>query len=220
MKCFFLSARALPGADTRIIRRLFQAAAFLGVLALLGCNTPRFQPVNLGQAKNKTPSLVLREGDVVRVSFPGAPKLNTAPQAIRRDGRISLPLVGEVTAAGKTPAQLESELTKLYASQLVVKAVTVNVESATFSVYVTGAVLKPGRVDSNRPITALEAIMEAGGFDYSKANLKAVTVTRTAGERVEHFTLDLKRVLTGQDSEPFYLKPSDIVFVPERFVWF
>jgi protein involved in polysaccharide export with SLBB domain len=85
---------------------------------------------------------------------------------------------------------------------------------------VTGAVLRPGKIMSNRPITALEAIMEAGGVDYAKANLKAVTVTRLEGGQFKTYTLNLKLVLDGQQTKPFYLKPSDIVKVPERFSWF
>ena len=129
-------------------------------------------------------------------------------------------MIGHVAAAGKTVEGLEQTLTNLYSSQLVMKEVNVTVESSIFSVYVTGAVLRPGRIDANRPVTALEAIMEAGGFDYNRSNMKEVTVTRTIQGHVQHFTLNLKRVLEGKDSETFYLKPSDIVYVPERFTWF
>ena|ERR1035438_774481 len=57
-------------------------------------------------------SLILREGDTVRIAFPGSGNLNTIQQ-IRRDGRISLPLVGDFKAAGMTPSNLEKELVKL-----------------------------------------------------------------------------------------------------------
>jgi len=81
-------------------------------------------------------------------------------------------------------------------------------------------VLRPGKILSDRPITVLEAIMEAGGFDYSKANLKSVRIVRHEGNEVRNFKVNLKLPLEGKRSEPFYLKPSDIVFVPERFTWF
>jgi polysaccharide biosynthesis/export protein len=106
--------------------------------------------------------IILREGDVVRITFPGAPTLN-ATQLIRRDGKITLPLLGEITAAGKTTQGLEAELIELYSPQIITKEVTVAVESSAFEVYVTGAVLRPGKVISSRPLTALEALMEAGG---------------------------------------------------------
>ena len=69
-------------------------------------------------------------------------------------------------------------------------------------------------------MTALEAIMEAGGFDYAKANQKEVMIIRHENGQIEHFKLNLKKVMDGQQSEPFNLKPFDIVKVPERFAWF
>ena len=164
-------------------------------------------------------SLVLREGDAVRITFPGAPNLN-ALQPIRRDGKISLQLVGEVQAAGKTPSALEKELIDLYGPQLQVKEISVNIESSAFPVYVTGAVLRPGKILSDRPMNALEAIMEAGGFDYTKANLKTVRVIRNNDGRIEHYQLNLREVINGKKSDMFDLKPSDIIYVPERFTWF
>src|SRR5262249_7552896 len=113
------------------------------LLSLTGCQTtPRFS--NLDENKGKAPApIVLREGDSVRISFPGAPNLNTVQQ-IKRDGRIGLQLVGEVQAAGLTANQLEKELLKLYGPQLQTKEVSVAVENSSLVVYVTGAVLRPG----------------------------------------------------------------------------
>jgi polysaccharide export outer membrane protein len=196
------------------------AVALIGLCGIIGCTTPSYQDPSMGGATQKPEPVLLREGDVVAITFPGAPNLNGPPQQIRRDGKITLPSIGEVTAAGKTVERLQQTLITLYSGQLVMKEINVTVESSIFSVYVTGSVLKPGRIDANRPITALEAIMEAGGFDYNKSNMKEVTVTRTTKGHVEHFSLNLKRVLEGKDSGTFYLKPSDIVFVPERFTWF
>lgn len=163
--------------------------------------------------------MALREGDTVKVTFTAAPNMDTT-QLIRRDGKIELPLVGEVMAAGKTTTDLEKEVIQLYAPQLNSKEITVTLESASFPVFVTGCVLKPGKILSDHPINALEAIMEAGGFDYDKANLKAVRVIRHDGAEVDHFTLNLKGVLAGENKETFPLRPSDIVYVPERFTWF
>jgi polysaccharide biosynthesis/export protein len=188
------------------------------LVSLAGCQTPQFADLTEPNA-GKREAIVLREGDAVRITFPGAPNLNTTQQ-IGRDGRISLQLVGEFKAAGLTLADMEKELLKLYGPQLQTKEVTVAVESSAFPVYVTGAVLRPGKITSDRPMTAMEAIMEAGGFDYAKANLKAVRVIRHENGRTEHHTLNLKGVLQGDESEQFDLKPSDIIYVPERFSWF
>jgi len=63
--------------------------------------------------------------------------------------------------------------------------------------------------------------MEAGGPDYAKANLKAVVVIRQEADGKTHnYTVNLKSVMEGKQVEPFFLKPSDIVYVPERFAWF
>jgi len=164
--------------------------------------------------------LTLREGDTLRITFPGSPNLNTSQQ-IRRDGKISLPLVGEVKVVGMTPVELEKQLVKLYEPQLVTKEVNVMLESSAYFVFVTGAVSRPGRIVFDRPISALEAVIDAG-VDYSKANLKKVTVIRRqAGHEAHFYHLNLKReLLQGLSSEPFYLQPFDIVFVKERFSWF
>ncbi len=194
-------------------------ALWLLVLAT-GCQTQAPQP-SAGKEQTTTPAqiVLLREGDVLKISFSGSPSLDTTQQ-IRRDGKITLPLVGEVPAAGMTTEALQQNLVKLYAPQLSSTLITVMVASSTFPVFVTGSVIRPGKIMSDHPITALDAIMEAGGFDYTKANLKAVRVIRHEGDRVENYTLNLKLVLDGKESKSFYLQPSDIVFVPERFSWF
>ncbi len=218
--------RDLDPANRTLILAILATVVLVILLGTTACQSSRdgsFADFQAQQAaaragSNAPTSLVLREGDQVTVSFPGAPTLNSGAQTIRRDGVITLPLVGEVTAAGKTPAQLEQELVKRYGDQLQTKEVNVAVVSA-LPIYVTGAVLRPGKISSDRPITALQAIMEVG-IDYTKANLKAVRVVRNEGGKTEHHILNLKRVLRGTDSDQFMLKPADIVYVPERFSWF
>jgi polysaccharide export outer membrane protein len=139
---------------------------------------------------------------------------------IGRDGKINLPLIGDVDAVGLTTAELEKKLVDLYAPQLSSKQITVQVQSSSFPFYVTGMVLHPGKILTDHPITALEAVMEAGGFDYSKADLKDVTVIRRENGIMKNYKLNLKAVLDGRQSDPFYLKPDDIVYVPERFNMF
>lgn len=164
-------------------------------------------------------TMILREGNVVTISFPGSASLDTTQQ-IRKDGKIVMPLIGELTAAGKSPVDLQDELIKLYAPQVATKQVIVTVQSSSFPIYVTGAVLHPGKVMSDHPISALEAIMEAGGVDYNKADLTAVVIIRQGKSGTTTHTLNLKKVMKGTPGEPFYLEPSDIVRVPEKFSWF
>lgn len=203
-------------------RALLFIAAALTALLQFGCQNVSADPAlppGAIPAAPATESVTIREADVVRVTFPGAHDLDTTQQ-VRRDGKLALPLVGEVTALGLTPAELEKSLLALYAPQLVSKELTVTLVSSNFVIFVTGAVRQPGKLQSDRPITALEAVMEAGGFDFAKANPKAVVVVRREENRLRRFTLDLKQVLDGQQNEPFFLRPSDIVYVPEKFSWF
>ena len=190
--------------------------------------TPGSQPHNLPAsmtnaiaepATNTSQSIILRKNDVLKIVFPGAANLNTV-LPIRRDGKITLQLVGELTAAGLTPTQLQEEILKRYANQLLTKEVSVSVESSTFPVFVTGAVMRPGKILVDRSLNVLEAVMEAGGFDHSKANTKKVLVIRNENGVIKNFTVNLKKALDGNASELFGVKPSDIIYVPERFQWF
>jgi protein involved in polysaccharide export with SLBB domain len=94
------------------------------------------------------------------------------------------------------------------------------VQSSSFPVFVNGAVIHPGKILSDHPITALEAVMEAGGFDYTTADTRDVKITRNENGLYKSYKLNLQRVLDGKDNTPFYLKPSDIIYVPQRFELF
>lgn len=199
------------------------AALLLAVLfAITGCQTDQFTNQPTGAAVSSGPvqtnSVLLREGDTVHIAFPSSSSFDTTEQ-IRVDGKIMMPLVGEVTAAGKTPMDLQNDLIKLYEPQLNTKQVVVTLQNASFQVYVTGAVVRPGPVAANHPITALDAVMEAGGFG-PQANLKAVVVIRQGKNGSAKYAVDLNKVMQGGEAKPFYLNPSDIVQVPEKFTWF
>jgi polysaccharide biosynthesis/export protein len=209
-----------------LARAVFCALAVLTAVA--GCQTTPPPPtapaaaVAAGSSStNSGKSLVLQEGDTVKIDFPGSPTLDTV-QAIRRDGKITLELIGEYDAAGKTPAAMEADLKKLYGSQLLNSEVSVTVQSSAFAVYVMGAVDRPGKIISERPLTPLEALIEAGISD-SKSNLKAVQIIRTdAAGHTEKFKINLYKVLHSETGQmpPFALKPYDIINVPERFSFF
>ncbi|HZF01294.1 MAG TPA: polysaccharide biosynthesis/export family protein [Methylomirabilota bacterium] len=221
-----------------------------GAFMLAGCETSKFYDASQQPASGQTPPyaspkrtvstpapsdnfsfqypttdspnsqmIILHEGDIVKISFPASQNLD-ATQQIRLDGKVSLPLVGDVQASGLTPAQLQQNLIKLYAPQISSSEINVSVESSSFPVFVTGCVLRPGKVLSNQPMTALEAIMEAGGFDYARANLKNIHIVRHEKSSSQSYVLDLKTVLSGDQKDDFFLKPDDIIYVPEKFSWF
>jgi polysaccharide export outer membrane protein len=81
---------------------------------------------------------------VVKDAFPGSANLDSTQQ-IWRDGKVALPLVGEVGAAGLTPEELQQKLVGIYGTQITTKEVTVAVRSSAFMVFVTGSVIHPGK---------------------------------------------------------------------------
>ena len=189
----------------------------LGATLFSGCETTTPHSTPTAVVDETHAEIILRAGDGIKVSFPGSSNLDTA-QPIRRDGKIVMPLVGEVEAAGLTPDALQTKLIKLYKDQISSSEVLVTLESSSFPVFITGSVIHPGKIQSDHPITALEAVMEAGGPDFNTANMKAVKVSRMEKGEMKSYKLDLKSMLDGSNNvKPFYLKPNDIVFVPERF---
>ncbi|MGE4181299.1 MAG: polysaccharide biosynthesis/export family protein [Limisphaerales bacterium] len=159
-------------------------------------------------------------GDTLRITFPGATSMNSA-QAVQPNGTIALPLGGSLEVRGKTTAEIEKALLDLYGNQLVIKEVTVGLESAGFPVLVSGAVLKPGRVQSTRSMTVLEAIVEAGGFIEGRADMKHVAVVRLDKDGTTRtLVVNLKDALSGKSTEALFVRPSDVINVPERFSFY
>jgi len=160
-------------------------------------------------------TVTLNSGDVVKVSFAGSPEFDHA-QKVRADGRISLPLIGEVNAVGKSPGELQQELANHYRSQLQNNNVLVTLETTSAQAYVTGAVMKPGKVVIDHPMTVLEAVMEAGGFDPDFANTRKVVVLRNEYGRQTSQVVNLSPALKGKPYPPIYVKPRDLIYVPQR----
>ena len=104
---------SLDNAGSRAFRFpiLMMAVAGLGILlAATGCQTPRPSANELPTNSPDQPqSTVLREGDVLKISFPSAPNLDTTPR-VGMDGKITLKLVGDVKAAGLTRDELKKEI--------------------------------------------------------------------------------------------------------------
>jgi polysaccharide export outer membrane protein len=157
----------------------------------------------------------LAEGDVVTISFQYSTNFDVV-QKIALDGMLNLETVGPVKAAGRTVVELQTELARLYKPQVKDDVVTVKIIASSDSVYLSGAVIRPGKIPMERPMTAIEAIMEAGGFDPNRANLSDVIVLRLEQGKQKSYILNLKRAIRGQDEQPFYLKPFDIVHVPTK----
>jgi len=194
--------------------RPFIAGVLLGHILLLGCQSKQSNPQAPQTKAAGPPRITLEPGDVVEVKFFYTPELNEN-QEVRPDGKIALQLIGEVEAQGKTPSELRDELLERYSPHLKTPEIAVVVRSLyNRRVFVGGQVIAPGIVQMPGKITALEAIMQAGGFDMREAELKNVIVIRYRNEKRLTYQLNLKPTTEGDSTEPFFLEPKDIVYVP------
>lgn len=198
----------------RCASALAAAMAVLASLFNVGCQSVEPYP---NEAKIPSRTVLLAPGDIVRLTFAGAPEWSQA-QTIRADGKLSLPQVGEVRAAGKTVPQFQSQLEGLYASELTNSDILVTLENGVMSVYVSGAVNKPGKLSFNRPTTVLQAIAEAGGTTMF-ASLKRVRLLRLEQGQHHVHTLDLRSAMKGTiqppATGPFYIRDGDVISVPQ-----
>lgn len=143
---------------------------------------------------------------------------------VRPDGMISVPLVGDVLAGGRTPTAVAAEITeklKEYIRNPNVTVIVTELNSHEFlsRVRVTGAVATPGSMAHRQGMTVLDAVLEVGGVNEF-ANADKTKVYRKAGgkEEPEVISVQLGRILKKGDlSTNIDLRPGDIVTVPERF---
>jgi len=152
-------------------------------------------------------------GDKLRIEVYKDAQLSQSVQ-VRPDGKITLPLIGDLDANGATPLELRETIAKSLKEYITNPTVTVIVVEALASkVYVMGEVTRPGTMELHGPTTILQALAMAGGFKEF-ANTKDVKVLRPkSGNGVETLRFNYKEMLNG-DAKPFYLRSGDTVVVP------
>ncbi len=195
----------------------------LGLAALIagtGCIPPG---ANLPQIPTDEPTatntLTLHEGDAIQVTFPNNPEWS-GPQTIRADGKITVQN-SEVKVSGLTPENAGTAILAAVGQNLKLKQVNVTVQSSAFILYVTGAVGRPGKLISDRPLTVLEAVTDSG-IDSTRSNLKEIEIIRAYpnGDYKYKF-INLDEILypsgKGPVGKPFTLKPYDTIVVKEKF---
>ena len=148
--------------------------------------------------------------DVVQVWVWKEPDLSTTAM-VRPDGKISLPLIGELEAKGKTAKQLQQEVGQRLETYLSQPVVTVIVKEVNYpKISVLGQVHKPDVYKIRQNMTVLDAIAMAGGFtDY--ANRGKVIVLRKNPAPPHEYKLDLKH--PDEESMQFFLQPFDTIYV-------
>jgi protein involved in polysaccharide export with SLBB domain len=204
-----MDARNMTTLGVAILATLF--------LALTGgCSSPAKKTTEMALAPAEP--VVISAGDVLEIRFVYATQFNES-QAVRSDGKLDLAMVGEVQAEGKTPPELSRELIALYSDKLKYPDLTVIMRSeANSQVYVGGEVRSPGLIRVRNRLTALEAVMRAGGFDPKTAAMSSVIVVRHKGDERYGCKLDLTDELGGKAGKVFWLQPGDIVWVPRTII--
>lgn len=161
------------------------------------------------------PTYVIGNDDLLSISVWKEPDL-TKQVPVRSDGKISLPLVGEVQAAGQTPPELEQEIaTKLknYITDPQVTVIVQQINSQKFNIL--GQVNKPGSYPLTARTTIVDAIATAGGFrDFAKKKSLYVLREKPGGGQ-SRIPFNYDKFIKGNDpSQNVQLKPHDTVVVP------
>ena len=134
---------------------------------------------------------------------------------VRPDGKISLPLVGEVYVIGLTPVELQKLLTEKLGPFVTIPQVTVTVrEIRSRKVYVTGQVYHPGAMEINSTTTVYQILAEAGGLrDF--ANRKKIYVLRKVGGKEVRIPFNYNAFVKGRsNAQDIVLQPGDSIVVP------
>jgi polysaccharide biosynthesis/export protein len=176
---------------------------------------PRVAPVvRTANAVDMTKEYLIGPEDVLDITvWKNCPDLcRTVP--VRPDGKLSLPLVNDVQAAGMTPMDLRQHLTDQLAEYIPSPEVSVIVrEVHNFKVAVVGAVKMPGRYEMKSPMTVLEAIALAQGLsDF--ASRDRIVVLREVNGKTTEIPFNYRKIGDNGSQQNFFLRPGDIVVVP------
>ena len=203
--------------------KLIRGAVFV-VAGLLTVNGAGQQIAGSQQVDNGKPAApagvslpagyVIGADDVLTIVFWREKDLS-ADVVVRPDGKISLPLLNDVVAAGYTPEELRAQLVKTAAKFLEDPNATVVVkEIHSRKVFVTGQVGKPGSYPLTGEMNVLQAIAAAGGL-LEYADSKEIVVLRTENGQERHFKFNYKDVVKGKNlQQNIPLKPGDTIVVP------
>jgi polysaccharide biosynthesis/export protein len=167
-------------------------------------------------AKAHDNSYVIGNDDVLSVNVWKEPDISQRSLPVRSDGRISLPLVGEVQAAGQTPLKLEKDIAAKLQSFISEPEVSVMVEQSNSQKFnILGQILKPGSYAIANSPTVLDAIALAGGFrDFAKQ--KSIYILRQGADGQDaRLPFNYKDVIKGKNLEQnVKILPRDTIVVP------
>ena len=208
---------------SRAIARL--TALFLGLFALSACMSsggPQLPPAAfVATQEGPSQEYVIGPLDELSINVWRNPELSAQNIQVRPDGRITIPLVKDMPAVGKTPSMLEEDI-RLQLSQYIedpLVSVIVNEFAGTFSqqVRIVGATEQPASIPYRANMTVLDAMIAVGGLnDFAAGNrAKLIRFDKQAGRQVE-YSLRLTDLLRRGDSEAnVMLRAGDVIIIPE-----
>lgn len=203
------------------LRAILLAACGLALLACAACVKPS-PPPPATTSRSAPDGVAVRRamlgyGDEVTVAVWRNDDLKTSAR-VDENGDISLPLVGEVKAGGRTVAELRTELARVYGKYVVDPQVTVSVSTLrSQTAIVLGEVKTQGVVSVDHDMNLFEAIARSGGFT-DNAGKSMVVLLRPEGDRPRAYILDMRLgTSVGQGVVGFnrYLEGGDILYVPK-----
>ena len=171
-------------------------------------------PVVAAPGVTMPPEYTIGADDVLSIIFWRDKEL-TSDVTVRPDGKVSLPLLNDVQAAGLTPAQLKDRIveeSKKYVEDPNVTIVVKQINSR--KVFITGEVRKPGPVPLTGSTTVLQLLSISGGLaDYAKS--EKITIVRMENGKPVSFKFNYKEVVAGKKlTQNIELKPGDTIIVP------
>ena len=160
------------------------------------------------------PMYTIQPNDVLEIFVWKEPDL-TRKVLVRPDGRISFPLVQDMLVAGSSPGELKEAIEKRLKEYIEIPYVTVIIDAIqSYRIFVTGKVQKPGGILAEKPITVLQALALAGGFQEF-ANLSDMTIIRSSETDNKVFRFNYEEVIKGKNSDQnILLRTGDVVVVP------
>ncbi len=203
-----------------IIVAMVAALFFSG---LSGCSSEVKE--QLPRMSGQGPSVLIKSykmavGDQIQIDVWKNPELSIS-EPVRPDGKISVPLVGDVMAVGRTPEQLAKNIEKhlaVYVKSPNVTVILTSLQGNDFlsRIRVTGAVVKNTSMNYHQGMTVLDAVLEAGSVDLY-ANANGTKLHRRTKHGTVSYDIRLQNILEDGDMKTnVMLMPGDVITVPER----
>jgi polysaccharide biosynthesis/export protein len=183
--------------------------------ASLAQSSPPAQPAETQGKAAPSPDYLIGEDDLLEINVWNEPDLKQS-LPVRSDGKITLPLIGEIQAAGQTPSQLQQAIAdklKAFITHPDVTVMVMQMNSRKFNIL--GRVAKPGSYPLTATTTVLDAIALAGGFQDFAKQKDVYILRKNPGSGESRIPFNYKSVIKGNHPEEnIVLEPHDTVVVP------